>query len=305
MEKDVKWRDYFEDNCRYADIINGLGCAGKQLVSPDDLTELDTRSKTKTRDLIRKTALGMNFAIIGIENQDELDYGLPVRIMNYDTLHYKKQLAYIRKKVRSNPKGLESGEYLYGFKKDNQLYPVVTFVLYAGEKPWTAATSLHEIIDFKDIPETLKTMVSDYKIQVIDIRRLQDTSIFKTDIRYVFDFLRCCEDRDALFELVTKEDYYQNVDQDAYEVIAKYANTKGIINLETYKNSEGGIDMCKGLRDLITDSKAEGRAEGRAEALVHTYQKLKQPKEDAINALIEEYNVAKEDAIELVEKYWK
>ena len=262
MEKDVTWRDYFEDNCRYADIINGLGCAGVQLVSPEGLTELDTRSKSKTRDLIRKAALGMNFAIIGIENQDEIDYELPVRIMNYDTLHYKKQVSNISKKVRANPQGLESGEYLYGFKKDSRLYPVVTFILYAGEKPWTAATSLHEIIDFKDIPDTLKNLVSDYKIQVIDIRRLQDTSIFKTDVRHVFDFLRCCEDKDALLELVSNEDYYQNVDNDAYEVIAKYANTKGIVNLETYKNQKGGIDMCKGLRDLITDSKAEGRTEG-------------------------------------------
>ena len=75
--------------------------------------------------------------------------------------------------------------------------------------------------------------------------------------------------------------------------------------------------MCKGLRDLITDSKAEGRelgltegrelglTEGRAEALLHTYQKLSQPKEDAIDALIDDYNIPKEDAIKLVEKYWK
>ena len=91
--------------------------------------------------------------------------------------------------------------------------------------------------------------------------------------------------------------------------------------------------MCKGLRDLITDSKAEGREaglieghelglnegrelglneghelglnEGRAEALVHTYQKLKQPKEDAITALVDDYAIPKEDAIKLVEKYWK
>ena len=177
----------------------------------------------------------------------------------------------------------------------------MTFVLYAGEKPWTAATSLHEIIDFKDVPDTLRNLVSNYQIQVIDIRRLQDTSIFKTDVRHVFDFLRCCEDKNALLNLVSSEEYYQNVDSDTYEVIAKYANTKGIVHLETYKNSEGGIDMCKGLRDLITDSKAEGRAE----ALVHTYQKLKQPKEDAINALIEDYNITNDEAIELVEKYWK
>ncbi len=50
---------------------------------------------------------------------------------------------------------------------------------------------------------------------------------------------------------------------------------------------------------------AEGREAGRAEALVHTYQKLNQPKEDAINALVDDYNIPKENAIKLVETYWK
>ena len=96
MEKDITWSDFFEDNSRYADIINGLGCAGSQLVAPEDLSEQDTKKSSKSRDLIRKAALGMNFVIIGIENQDELDYELPVRIMNYDALHYKKQATKIR-----------------------------------------------------------------------------------------------------------------------------------------------------------------------------------------------------------------
>lgn len=305
MKKDVTWRNYFDDSHRYADIINGLGGSGIQIVSPEDLTELDTKKNSKTRDLIRKTALGMNFVIIGIENQDELDYELPARIMNYDALHYKKQVTDISKKVRANSQGLEPGEYLYGFKKDSRLYPVVTFILYAGVKPWSAATSLHEIIDFTDIPKSLKCFISDYKIHVIDIRRLQDTTVFKTDVRYVFDFLRYCEDKDALLELVSNEKYYQNVDKYAYEVIANYANTKGIVNLETYKNQNGGINMCKGLRDLIADSKAEGISEGRAEGLVFTYQKLKHTKDDAVAALVTDYNVEKNKAIKLVEKYWQ
>lgn len=28
MEKDSKWKRYFSDNRRYADIINGIGCDG-------------------------------------------------------------------------------------------------------------------------------------------------------------------------------------------------------------------------------------------------------------------------------------
>lgn len=232
MEKDVKWSTFFEDKHRYADIINGIGCLGMQIVSDKDLTEVDTRLGTKRRDLVRKTAFGMNFAIIGIENQDETDYELPVRIMNYDAMHYKKQVSKISRKVKANAKGLEPGEYMYGFLKDSKLFPVITFILYAGTEPWKGSERLHDMIDFTDIPASLKNMISDYKIHVIDIRRLNDTSIFKTDVR------------------------------DVYEVISTYANTKGIVKMEQYKNEIGGIDMCKGIRDLINDSKKEGIKEG-------------------------------------------
>ena len=33
MEKDVSWKEYFRDDERYADVINGIGCGGLQLVA--------------------------------------------------------------------------------------------------------------------------------------------------------------------------------------------------------------------------------------------------------------------------------
>ena len=39
MGKDVKWSGFFEDNRRYADIINGVICKGQQLVSEGNLSE--------------------------------------------------------------------------------------------------------------------------------------------------------------------------------------------------------------------------------------------------------------------------
>ena len=83
-DKDMGWKVYFSDNERYADIINGIGCRGQQLVKETDLSEDDSQAGKKARDLFRRTALGMNFAIIGIENQETIDYSLPLRNMNYD-----------------------------------------------------------------------------------------------------------------------------------------------------------------------------------------------------------------------------
>ena len=47
--------------------------------------------------------------------------------------------------------------------------------------------------------------------------------MFQTDVRQVFDFIRYAEDWDALYVLVNGNPYFQNMDEDAYEVIAKYA----------------------------------------------------------------------------------
>lgn len=268
MERDVKWYDYFKDNHRYADIINGVGCNGQQIVSHEDLTELDTRSKSKSRDLVCKAALGVNFAIIGIENQDVVDYELPVRMMEYDATRYRQQVSAISKRIRKNKEKVNSGEYLYGFKKEDKLYPVVTFILYAGKEVWDGSLCLHDIIDFTDIPEALVELVQDYNIKVIDIRRLEDTSVFQTDVRQVFDFIRCAEDWNALLNLVNGDSYYQKMDEEAYEVVSKYANlNEGVIKMDDYKREDGGVNVCKGILDLMENSKAEGRNLGREEGI--------------------------------------
>ena len=87
MEKDLRCNAFFSDNERYADIINGIGCDGIPFVQGKDLQELDARvsiggltgyktgkrgrsRKPFYRDLVRKTPFGINFAIVGIENQE-------------------------------------------------------------------------------------------------------------------------------------------------------------------------------------------------------------------------------------------
>ena len=269
MEKDTKWKTFFEDNRRYADVINGLGCGGRQLVSADDLQAEDSTSGKRSRDALRRVALGMNFVIVGIENQEEPDYGLPFRNVAYDVGVYGKQMRKIRREVQneSAPESLMPGEYLYGFKKDSRLHPVITFVLYSGEKPWDGARSLHEILDFTGVPESLKEMTPDYKINIIEIRNLENTKVFQTDVKQVFDFIRLSGDKEALLKLVEGDDGYHHMDEDAFEVITTYTNSKELqeqmekMQQESRKGEKK--DMCKAIRDLMDDSRAEGLAMGR------------------------------------------
>ena len=280
MKQDTGWKVFLSDDERYADVINGIGCKGKQVVKKEDLQEMDAQAgflrsprfihrlaqlrqgNVKIRDCVRKVAFGTNFAIIGIENQETMDYSIPIRNMSYDVDAYEKQVAKIRKEVRKNRKGLSAGEYLYGFRESDKLSPAVTFILYSGPKSWKGPKSLHEILDFTDIPEELQELIADYKINLVEIRKLEDTSVFKTDVRQVFDFIRCSNDKKALKELVETDDYYKNMEEDAFDVAVQYTNATELIEAKEYYEKEGTVNMCKALTELIEDGKQEGREEG-------------------------------------------
>ena len=162
---------------------------------------------------------------------------------------------------------MTSGEYLYGFKKDSRLHPVITFMIYSGKEPWDGPMSLHDIIDFTDIPEELRRKTVDFPINLIDIRRLEDTSIFQTDVKYVFDFIRCSENKERLYELVSNEPYYRAMDEEAYEVVSMYTNSKELFEIKTYEGKDGKKDVCQAIKDLMADSRQEGREEGIKEGI--------------------------------------
>lgn len=281
MEKDFVSSSFFSDNERYADIINGIGCDGVPFVKGKDLKEMDTRvnfgtgfarrmsgRRTVYRDLLRRTPFGVNFAIVGIENQEEIDYALPLRIMCYDAGEYERQASRIRKEVRKKHKGLSQGEYLYGFKKNSCLQPTVTFVLYYGEKEWDGARDIYGLLDFTDIPKSLREKISNYQIHVIEVRKLPDTSMFKTDVKQVFDFIRFSKDRHKLKELVMEDVSYAYLEEDAYDMVACYVEENEMFRRKEKHKKGGKVNMCQGLREWIEDERNEGKAEGRMEGKI-------------------------------------
>lgn len=289
MVRDSGWKSYFSDDARYADVINALGCGGEQVVAADDLRELDTqtgfvkesgfgrerifekkgntpkRKIIKVRDMVRKAAFGTNFAIIGIESQETVDYSMPLRNMSYDVGEYEKQAARIRKQVRKRAAGLRTGEYLYGFRENSRMYPVVTFILYSGVKPWDGPISLHGMLELQGIPEKMRSMIPDYRINLIEIRKLNDTDVFRTDVKQVFDFIRCAEDKKALMQLVEKDTYYRHMEEDAFNVVVNYANATELAAAKDYYRKDGKVDMCTAIREMMADSREEGIRTGREE----------------------------------------
>ena len=102
--KDLMQRDEY-----FADTVNNAVFEGKVVVSPEELTELDTAELTivedvvnknvpvqKYRDVLKQTVIRKDdkaiYAIIGIENQTNVHYAMPVKCLLYDAIRYAKQV---------------------------------------------------------------------------------------------------------------------------------------------------------------------------------------------------------------------
>lgn len=284
MDKDTVNRRYLSDNRRYADLINGFVFHGEQAIHPDALTDMDSqsgiwkksgyagenredvmargrRNRGKGgRDLVRKAAIGINFAVIGIEKQEEVHYLMPLRAMGYDAAEYERQAAIIRKEVQAS-EGISSAEFLSGFRKDSRLCPCVTLVLYFGGE-WDGSLDLHGIIDFTDIPERLKGLVNNYQLHLLDVGNLENTEVFRTDLKQVFDFIRYSKNKEKLEGLVMGDAAYGEMDEDAFDMIAIYANAKELMNVKRNCRQKGKINMCQALKEMIEDGKKEGLEKG-------------------------------------------
>ena len=124
----------------FADIVNVLLFNGKQLIQPHDL--LDSLPKTsyksdagklheEERDIAKFWLNGqIKIALVGLENQTDVDYDMIFRVLGYDGITYRDQLNLLSDELDSDGKP----------KKSKQRFPVITLVLYFGyEKHWTVS----------------------------------------------------------------------------------------------------------------------------------------------------------------------
>lgn len=61
---------------------------------------------------------------------------------------------------------------------------------------------------------------------------------------------------------------YANMEADAFDVVANYTNAEELIAAkEYYEREDGKVDMCKAIKDLVADGRAEGMTLGRSQGL--------------------------------------
>ena len=85
-----------------------------------------------------------------------------------------------------------------------------------------------------------------------------DTSMFKTDLRQVFDFIRCSHDKKELKKLIESDPAFQNMEEDAFDVMVQYGKAEEMVGIKDEFRKDGRIDMCKGLADWIAEEREAG-----------------------------------------------
>lgn len=275
-KRDIALARYFEDEDRYADLINGFVFRGEPVISGENILDKNTRIT--------------GFVVIALEHQDQIHYSIPVRVMLEDAAGYDEQMRRIQKNQKV--KGLDKGEFLGSFRKEDRLNAVFTIVLYYGEKTWDGAKDLYSLINFDEVPEMLKDLFNNYRLHVLEVRRFKDIDQFNTDLREVFGFIGFSGDKTAVRNYVAEnQDSFEQLSEDAYDVIAVMAHSKELEDVkERYREKGGKINMCEAIRGMIEDGRLEGRREGelKAKQIVARNMYLRGMSEEDTSGLCEE-----------------
>lgn len=274
VKADTVLKDFWRDNARFADLFNATLFNGEQVIRPEELEESDTdissilkfngyaETVQKILDVVKKSVHGIDFVILGLENQQRVHFGMPLRIMLGDALGYLKEYQEIAKKNKAQGNWDGSDEFLSGFRKENRLHPMVTICLYYGEEEWNGPRSLADMLK---IPENLRPVVNDYKINLIQVRESEQLPFRNADVRTVFEICQNIYKRN--YKKI--EDAYQEkeISSELGIVIGTITESQELAN-QALKREGGKFNMCTALEDLKKEGKIEGKEEGRIEGRI-------------------------------------
>ena len=263
---DIFMKRWLSDKNRFADLINGSLFQGRQVFSAQNLKaengeqgivlqESDgTRIAVRRfRDIIMSYNDGTRIVVLACENQQDINYAMPVRGMLYDALSYTEQVTGMKKVRKENKELKGSAEFLSGLKKDDRLFPVLTVIFYYGDAEYDGQTDLHGLLGIdREEYELLKKYVPNYRINLIDPRRIEDVNCFQTDLQIIFGMLKYKNNKNDLERYVReKKNYFSNLDVDSYNAAKALLGSERFLKSDS--NTNGGIDMCKALEDLYQD----------------------------------------------------
>ena len=344
VKPDTVLKTFWKNNQRFADLFNTVLFDGNTILKPNDLKEADTdvssiikfnnHADTVQRilDVVRKTAYGVDFIIWSLENQEKIHYAMPLRHMIADSLIYLKEYNEITAKNRNEKNFDTSNEFLSGLQKSDRLHPVISLCIYYGKEDWDGPFNL---VDMLIMPEYLKPLVSDYKMNLIQVRKSEDFCFENQDINNLFELIRSIYNKDYdTFQRMYKN---KELSTELGLTLGSVVNSQSIIKqvlaitekgsdpnmtdpfdemLEEMKRKEGEKARLKGRlegrregrlegkREGKLEGKREGKLEGKIEGTINICKKFHVNQEETLRNLIEEFALSDDKAREYMNMYW-
>lgn len=242
VKPDTILKIFWRNNERFADLFNTVLFRGNQILKPEELKEIDTDLSSvlkmnghietiqKIFDVVKKTSNGVEFVIWGLENQERIHYAMPLRNMLNDSLVYLK-------------------EY--------RLHPIISLCIYYGEDEWDGPLCL---IDMLEIPDELKLMISDYKLNLIQVKNCGGLKFHNNDINIVFELVRLIYNQE--YDKINDTYKDKAIDTELALVIGAVTNSQKIIDQAMRLEQEGEkMNMCKALEALEQRGFESGKKE--------------------------------------------
>lgn len=269
LQRDVILKDFWRDNERFADLFNAIVFNGRQIILPEQLTEADTdvsgiidiktvpESLSRFRDLIKKTAQGVDYILMAMENQMLTHYAMPLRVMLMDSLSYLKEYNQLRVLRKGEP--LSGAEYLSGIRKDDRLHPVISIVLYYGETPWDGPFSLMDMMT--GMPAAVADIFANYRMNLLQVIYSDGYVFHNPEVQMVFDISREIFRRN--YDQIKRLYGTQTIENELLRVIAAITDSWEL--LDHPADHKEVSNMCTALEELKTEGKTEGKTEARRE----------------------------------------
>lgn len=266
----------------FVELINGLLYQGEKVLTEEAMLPGPTESVYLGQDAKQHSQFqdysmfevreGEIHALYTLENQSYVDRRMPLRCAGYEGAAYRRQ---------------------YGSEGGQGIYPVISVVLNWSERPWNAATSIRELLDYP-VPGQAEDYLAQYRMHVFDMRFLKEEirNRFEGDVRVVLDYL---SDRESM---VCRKQELRNPEE-VMRMLYALSGDRRYLESIMFMKENGGRNMC----DLLDAMVNQGLEKGIA-ALITTCKEFGITFEETASKLKEKYSLADAEVQRDMKLYW-
>ena len=292
----------------FADYWNGAVFGGVQKIQAGDLEAYSgtyyaipdgksCKTKSRSRDVIQKVKQGTTYTILGVENQQDISYVMPVRQMEYDVMEYRRQIKEIAAKNRKRAKEQQLKEK--NQQEDDIKGSDETVSEVNEQENKDAEVNVKERSEFwRNSGEFLSGFRKDDKLMPVVTTTFYHGLEEYDGCRDLHGMLKLEKEHEDYLDLIPnyplnlitlkdiqednlrtglrevigvmkrsrdKDDllqYYQENQERFHQLDDETINTIGVLinqkDLIKYKDENGGVNMCKAFEDVKTEGRLEG-----------------------------------------------